>query len=132
MKRKLNYVTYAMGIGLVGLFAVASVRGAAEPNAKATAIFHKMMTAVMVNDYDDFVAEGTDTFKAAMTKPALESVNRQLAPRLKGGFESTYLGALNQKGSEIHLWKLTYTDGEDDTLVKLVLRRDKVEGFWLQ
>jgi len=43
-----------------------------------------------------------------------------------------YLGELKQQGMSVHLWKLVYKDGENDTLAKLVLTGDKVAGVLFQ
>ena len=92
----------------------------------------KLLKAVEANDYANFVAEGSEAFKAGLTKQMLEGVSAQLAPRLQKGYEVSYLGELKQQGCQVHLWKLAYKDGGDDTLAKLVLKDGKVAGFWLQ
>jgi hypothetical protein len=96
------------------------------------AVLDKLLKATEANDYDSFVADGTDTFKAALTKPMFEGVSAQLSPRMKKGYQSSYLGELSQQGCRVLLWKLVFKDGGDDTLVKLVLKDGKVAGFWLQ
>jgi hypothetical protein len=92
----------------------------------------KLLKSVEENDYAAFVADGTDEFKAGLTKQMLEGVSAQIAPRMKKGYECSYLGQLRQQGCEVYLWKLTYKDGDDDTLAKLVIKDGKVAGFWLQ
>jgi len=103
--------------------------GAAEPGR---AVLDKLLKAVEADDYGSFVADGTDTFKAAITKERLEMVSTHLAPRMKKGYECTYLGELKQQGYQVVLWKMTYKDGGDDTLARLVLKDGKVAGFVLQ
>ena len=70
--------------------------------------------------------------KAGLTKQMLEGVSVQVAPHMKKGYEVAYLGNLTQAGCEVHLWKVTYQDGHDDTLARLVLKGRNVAGFWLQ
>ena len=60
------------------------------------------------------------------------AVSNQLAPRMKKGYECSYLGDLKQQGFHVLLWKLMFKDGGDDTLAKLALKDGKVAGFWLQ
>ena len=103
----------------------------AEPEGAAATV-KKLLVAVQANDYDAFVAQGNATVKAGLTKQMLEGVSAQLAPRMEKGYDSLYLGALKQQGCDVYLWKLTYRDGGDDTLVKLVMKDGKVAGFWLQ
>ena len=91
-----------------------------------------LLKAVEANDYDNFVADANDVFKAAMTKQKLDGVSAQLSPRMKKGYQCSYLGELSQKGCRVLVWKLVFKDGGDDMLVKRVLKDDKVAGFWLQ
>lgn len=105
---------------------------AAEPGTKVEGLLKRMLSAVEANDYETFVSDGNATFKAALTKQVLEGVSALLSPRMKKGYETVYLGVLNQQGCQVHLWKVAYKDGGDDTLAKLVLKDGKVAGFWLQ
>ena len=116
---------------LAVLTGIASVI-AADVEPGETRILKKLLGAVEVNDYDSFVADGNAAFKAVLTKQMLESVSIQLSPRMKKGYDTTYLGQLKQQGEQVCLWKLVYKDGGDDTLVKLVLKDGKVAGFWLR
>lgn len=105
---------------------------AAETVEPGRAILDKLLKATEANDYDSFVADGTAPFKAGITKQMLEGVSGQLSPRMKKGYQCSYLGELNQQGCQVLLWKLVFKDGGDDTLAKLVLKDGKVAGFWLQ
>ncbi len=110
----------------------AAVCLAAGPEDSARPVLDKLLKAVAANDYDGFVADGTAEVKAAMTKQMLEGVSAQLSPRMKKGYDATYLGELKQSGGKVYLWKLTYKDGGDDTLARLSLKDGKVAGFLLQ
>ena len=57
----------------------------AASDPAADAMFRKLMTTAISSDYDGFMAECDATMKAALTKAQLESVSRQIAPRLKPG-----------------------------------------------
>jgi len=105
---------------------------AAGAEETARPLLDKMLDAVMTNDYDSFVAEGTPEVKAGLTRQMLAGVNSQMAPRMKKGYDATYLGELKQQGCQVMLWKLTYKDGGDDTLARLALKEEKVAGFLLQ
>jgi DNA-directed RNA polymerase subunit RPC12/RpoP len=103
-----------------------------KPTSPGRAVLDKLLKATEANDYDSFVADGADVFKAALTKQKLDGVSAQLSPRMKKGYRCAYLGELSQHGCQVLLWKLTFKDGGDDTLAKLVLKDGKVAGFWLQ
>jgi hypothetical protein len=105
---------------------------AASAEETARPVLERLLKAVEANDYDSFVADGTPEVKAALTKQMLEGVSAQMAPRMKKGYDATYLGELKQQGCQVYLWKLTYKDGGDDTLARLSLKTGKVAGFLLQ
>lgn len=96
------------------------------------AVLDKLLRATEADDYDSFVADGDPVFKATLTKQMVEGVSRQLSPRMKNGYQCSYLGELSQHGCRVLLWKLVFKDGGDDTLAKLVLKDGMVAGFWLQ
>ena len=129
VKRVLGIVAM---VGCVWLVFDAPRALAGNPVEPGRATLEKLLQAVAVNDYESFVADGIEAFKATLTKETLAGVSAHLAPRLKQGYECSYLGFLKQHGFQVLLWKLTYKDGGDDTLVKLVLKNGKVAGFWLQ
>ncbi len=103
----------------------------AAPTQGTEAVFKNLMTAIISNNYDGFVADCDDAMKAAITKPKLESVSKQVEPRAKGGYDSEYLGELNQKGFTVHLWRLRFKEGGDDILATLSMKDGKVGGFFL-
>ena len=105
---------------------------AAGAQETARPLLDKLLDAVKANDYDSFVAEGTSEVKAGLTRQMLEGVSLQMAPRMKKGYDVTYLGELKQQGCQVTLWKLAYKDGGDDTLARLTLKDGKVAGFLLQ
>jgi hypothetical protein len=95
-------------------------------------ILNNLLAATEKNDYEAFLKDASAQVKAALTRQMLEGVSARFAPHMKKGYERTYLGRLSQRGCDVHLWKLTYRDGHDDTLARLVLKDGKVAGFWLQ
>ena len=95
-------------------------------------ILRDVLDAVETNDHDALVKDGTPQVKAGFTKQVLQALSGQLAPHMERGYVLTYLGELRQQGCEVHLWRLTYRDGHDDTLVKLVLKDGKIAGLSLQ
>ncbi|HVF10272.1 MAG TPA: hypothetical protein VNA16_05690, partial [Abditibacteriaceae bacterium] len=98
---------------------------------EAQAAFEVLLAAIEANDFAGFVAVGDAAFKAGLTKEAFAQVVAQMAPRLKQGYEATYLGALKQQGYQVYLWKVAFKDEADDLLVKLVMKDGKVSGFFL-
>ena len=128
-------VAAALATLAVGVWAGARPRPAlaAPPTAPAPVerVFTSLLTAIRADDYAAFVADGEPVFKAALTRPMLDEVNAQFAPRIKQGYRAIYLGELNQKGYLVYLWKLSYTGGGDDSLASLSLKAGKVGGFFI-
>lgn len=110
---------------------VAAPAFAAKP-AKATQLLQTLLTAMQSGDYERFIAPADATFRAVVTKDKFMTVSEHFAPRLKQGYEALYLGKLNQQGYKVYLWKLQFSDGGDDHLVKLSIRNGEVGGFWVQ
>ena len=127
--KRMIVVSYAVCMVLVFSTMNCLAGDTAEPGRTT---LDKLLKAVEMNDYDSFVADGSDAFKAGMTKQMLQGVSGQLSARMKKGYTCLYLGELNQQGYKVLLWKIAYKDGGDDTLTRLVLKDGKVTGFWLQ
>jgi len=124
-----------LALALVACFAssvLPCLAQATDSPAQAQAVLNRLLQAVKDNDYNAFVQDGTPQFMAGMTKQMLMGVHGQLAPRMEGGYVTEFMGKLNQSGMDVFVYKLIYSAGGDDTLVKLVLDGNKVAGFWLQ
>jgi hypothetical protein len=104
----------------------------AQAPAPIEAMMKNMLAAVQANSLQDFVAAGDMSFKTGMTAPMLDAVSKQMAPRLKQGYTSTYVGKLNQYGYTVYLWKLEFKDGKDDFLATMAVRNGEVGGFWFR
>ena len=91
-----------------------------------------LLTAIATNNYDVLVANAAPALKTRITKETFTQVTTQLSPRLKKGYKPRYLGSLKQQGVEVFLWKITFQDGGDDMLARLVIQENKVAGFWFQ
>jgi len=91
-----------------------------------------LLTAIATNNYDVLVANAAPALKSRITRETFAQVSAQLSPRLKKGYKPQYLGSLKQQGVEVFLWKITFQDGGDDFLARLVIQENKVAGFWFQ
>ena len=119
-------------IALAFLWQIISIVAAhAAPDPSVEATFKKLMTATVSADYEGFAAGCDATMKAAVTKPKLEELSKQIAPRLTRGYDAEYLGELNQRGFAEYLWRVRCQDGGDDFLATLSLKDGKVGGFYL-
>ena len=109
-----------------------TVSASAEPDQATQAIFKNLMAATVSNNYDGFMAEADASLKSALSKRVLERVSKELEPRAKQGYDSQYLGELNRKGYQVHLWRLKFKDGGDDALATLSVKDGKAGNFLLQ
>lgn len=112
-------------------FFMGVVFGEAKPSKVDLDIFTKLLNALEKKDYGAFVEDGEDAFKA-LPEGQFDSVVTQLAPKLGGNHEATYLGALQQKGFRVTLWKISFKDGSDDMLATLSVKNGKVGGFFIR
>jgi hypothetical protein len=111
---------------------LATVSAYAEPDQPTQTIFKNLMAATVSDNYDGFIAECDAAMKAAITKSMFEGVSRQIGPRAKQGYDSQYLGEMNQHGYKVHLWRLRFKDGGDDALATLSIKDGKAGGFYLR
>ena len=120
------------GLVILACLCAAQARAQIVP-AAADALFKKELAAIQSNSYDDFVTQGTPTFKAAITKPAFDKIATGLRLRFDAGYTTEYLTDMKKVGTVVHLWKLAFKDGKDDMLVAMVVDASgKVGGFLLQ
>ena len=112
-------------------FAVSLTLLATEPANEDTVFSTKLISAVENADYETFTADGTEEFRA-MKKEQFKKISSQLGPKLKTRSELSYLGELKQRGFHVTLWKLTFKDGSDDSLVTLSMKDGKVGGFFIR
>jgi hypothetical protein len=95
-------------------------------------LMKKMMEAIRVKSYDDFMIECDATMRAALTKQQFEGVSALMAPSLAPGYKTTYLGKLRQQGHITYLWKLEPATLKEDTLISMSIKDKKVGGFYLK
>ena len=121
-------------IGIISIYFIVFLCGSlyADIDPAIREQLDKLLVAVQHNDYETFIADGTEMFKENITQQIFNVVSVQLSWRLEEGYEAIYLDALHQQGSRVYLWKLVFADGGDDVLAKLVIKDDTVAGFWLQ
>ncbi len=114
---------------LVAIF-LTVVSAFATSEQQAEAILKNMITAQIADNYAGFLADADADLKAALTKGQFDSVNAQLNPLLKSGYEIKFLGELRQQGFQVFLFRLRFKTGADDTLATLSLKNDKVGGIY--
>ena len=116
---------------LVGLAWIPILNAATDgPSTERT--LDTLLTAIATNNYDILVANAAPALKTRITRETFTQVTTQLSPRLKKGYKPQYLGSLKQQRVEVFLWKITFQDGGDDMLARLVIQENKVAGFWFQ
>lgn len=91
-----------------------------------------MITAIIENDRADFVAKATSELQESLTAEDFAAVVEQIAPVLKKGFKTRYLGQMKQQGFEVYIWVVTIRGEEDEMLATLSMQDGKVGGFYLE
>jgi len=108
------------------------ILNAATDGTSTEGTVNTLLLAIATSNYDALLTNAAPALKTRITKETFTEVSTQLSPRLKKGYKLQYLGSLMQQGVEVFLWKITYQDGGDDMLARLVIQENKVAGFWLQ
>lgn len=111
------------------VFCISSAE-AQEPAPRVQSIFQNLMNAVQTGDHAMMILDGDPGFKSGLTDAMVAAVHTQLGPRMLEGYSATFLTAMRQADYEIYLWKISFKDGGDDFLAKVVLTTDdQVAGF---
>ena len=103
--------------------------GFAQVPTGLDAALKQMLEAVKSASYSQFVAPGDPRFMTGFTQKMFEDLSKRLAPRLKKGYSTSYLGRLHQRGYVVYVWKLAFEDGGDDVLLTVFATDGKVSGF---
>jgi hypothetical protein len=104
----------------------------AADNAQAEKIFKNLIAAQTMKDYDAFVADADDNLKAVLTKTQFDASSNFMIKRTSGGYDTTFLGELNQHDYQVFLYRLRFNDGGDDILGTMSLKHDKVGGIYFK
>jgi hypothetical protein len=104
----------------------------AADSAQAEKIFKSLIAAQTAKDYDAFVADADDNLKAALTKTQFDAASNFMNKRTTGGYDTTFLGELNQHGYQVFLYRLRFKDGGDDILSTMSLKENKVGGIFFK
>ncbi len=132
MKLTISRVCLATVFALISLFAQPAILLAADADPATKATFDRLVAAIQAKDRDAFVKDATDEMRQAITLQLMDSINRDIGTRLAKGFEPTYLCQLKQRGHQVYLWKVAFKDGGDDVIIRIVMRDDKLAGFFRQ
>ncbi len=73
-----------------------------------------------------------DNLKAALTRTQFDAASNLINKRTSGGYDTTFLGELNQHGYQVFLYRLRFKDGGDDILGTMSLMDDKVGGIYFK
>jgi hypothetical protein len=125
-------------VRLVGLVAVLLLVPSTAPGQAPKAdpavqkIFDKLLNAIKTKDRDAFVADATDAVKKETTQEVMDTLEKHVGSRLKGGYQATYLCQLKKGAIQVYLWKLAFKDGGDDLVALMALKDGKVGSLHFQ
>jgi hypothetical protein len=98
----------------------------------AERVLVKMIEAVKAQSYDDFLTDADDHLKSNLSRQQFEGICGLYTAPLRKGYRLEYLGQLRQQGTYVYLWKITIVGGQDETLLRLVIKDGKAYGFTVQ
>jgi len=118
--------------------AICLVLGADKPALAATAapagaerVLNKMIEAVKAQSYEDFLSDADAQLKSNLSRQQFEGICGLYTAPLRKGYRLEYLGQLRQREAIVYLWKITVVDGQDEALIRFVMKDGKVSGFWV-
>jgi hypothetical protein len=98
--------------------------------ADARSLFAELLQAIQTNVYDDFVAKGAASFKAAVGTGLFHTISVDLGVRLAAGYQTTSLGSLRRGKTMWWLFRLEFADGGDDVLLSMATDAWQLVGFF--
>lgn len=120
-------------VAILLFLAVLPFSRAEEAPARAQTIFGNLMNSVQTNNYQGMLIGGSEAFQKGLTQDMAAKVSAQLSPRMQEGYTAQYLTNMHQAAYDVYLWKLSFRDGKDDLLAKVVIDKDsRVAGFWIE
>lgn len=99
--------------------------------AGAERVLNKMIEAVKAQSYEDFLSDADAQLKSNLSRQQFEGICGLYTAPLRKGYKLEYLGQLRQRGALVYLWKITVVDGQDEALIRFVMKDGKVSGFWV-
>jgi len=105
---------------------------AEDSPGEAKNIYGVLLQAIQDGDSSVFHELGNEGFRKQMTPELFQLAISEIGPRLRGGFNSAFLGRLSKGGKEVFLWKITPSKNPDQLLVTLILENNKVAAFYFQ
>jgi hypothetical protein len=118
--------------GALCLVLAAETSALAAAPAGAERVLVKMIEAVKAQSYDDLLADADAQLKSQFSRQQFEGICGLYTAPLRKGYRLEYLGQLRQRGAVVYLWKISVVDGQDENLIKLVMKDGKVSGFAVQ
>jgi hypothetical protein len=89
----------------------------------------RMIEAVKAQSYDDFLTDADAQLKSNLSRQQFEGLCGLYTAPLRKGYRFEYLGQLRQRGMPVYLWKIAVVDGQDEALIRLVMKDGKAYGF---
>lgn len=129
----------ALGIAAATLLAAGTVdltlasmtepdkNSAAAATGQETTYADEVMKSFADGDYSEFEADGDAGLKT-IQESVFKAISNQRAAELKSGYHVAFLGVLMEKGMRVTLWKVSYDDGSDDDLLRMIVIKGKISG----
>ena len=123
-----------LAAGALCLVLTAENSALAAPAAPAAAerVLVKMIEAVKAQSYDDFLTDADAKLKSQFSRQQFEGICGLYTAPLRKGYRLEYLGQLRQLEAFVYLWKVSVVDGQDESLIRLVIKDGKASGVWVQ
>lgn len=129
MRTRTILVPLAATLACLALTAAAPAQAAPSAPPAAQAVLIKMIDAVKAQSFDDFLTDASARLKSQFTRQQFEGICGLYTAPLRKGYKLDYLGQLRQREATVHLWKVSVPDAADETLLRLILKDGKVDGF---
>lgn len=119
---------YCMTFLIAALLMTAHAYGETDTReAQVRTVLHALKTG----DHEALRSALTEEFRTDLTDRALRNLAKPIQDRLQEGYQIAHLGTLIQDDFPVQFWKVSFEDGGEDVLLRIVVFDREIAGFLL-
>ncbi len=92
-------------------------------------VFDRILGAIGADDRAQLLQQATEDMRQAVTPQVWDEI-RQVAPHVKAGYKPTHMRRWEEQGCEVDVRKLSFDDGSQDVMLRVVRRGGELAGLW--
>jgi hypothetical protein len=119
-----------VNLAISSIVAPVAKDSAGEATAQEKTYAGEIMKSLADEDFHEFQADGDKNFQT-IKESMFKALCDQRSSELKDGYHVVFLGVLMEDHLRVTLWKISYDDGNNDDLLRLIVNNGKIAGTLL-